>query len=355
MKNDVSILIRNVSKTFKIHEDEKSTLRSLFTSFFYQGRVKSFKALNDINLEIKKGEFVGIVGRNGSGKSTLLKLIAGIYNPDSGGEIKINGGLVPFLELGVGFNPDLSGRENIFLNGTILGMTRKYLEEKFDEIVNFAEIWDFIDMPVKNYSSGMMVRLAFSIAIQSDADIYILDEILGVGDENFQKKSAQVISDFKAKGKTILYVTHNMNSVLKYCDRAVLIEKSKLVAQGDPEIIVQEYQKINEANFKNLPVNFTKKRWGKRQIEITGIEMRNDKGEESTKFSEGKINLFINYKLNTKINKKIIFWVEVFRADGTNVTTVSTNLTVREVDLTKEGPLKYSISSNYLNDDVYSL
>lgn len=260
--NENAIIVKNLNKTFYIHDDRKSTLRALFTSFFSQGKTREFKALNDINFEIKRGEFVGIVGRNGSGKSTLLKILAGIYNADKGSEVKINGTMVPFLELGVGFNPDLSGRENIFLNGTILGMTRVFLEKKFDEIVDFAELRSFIDVPIKNYSSGMMVRLAFSIAIQSNADVYLLDEILAVGDENFQKKSASVIQKLKKEGKTILYISHNMDSIKAYCDRALLIDKYELKMDGNPYLVTEEYRRLNDVAIPQTKNETEKDGWG---------------------------------------------------------------------------------------------
>lgn len=243
MDNSVtSIAIRNLSKTFKVYEDRKDTLRSLFVSFFNQGRTKKLKILDSVNLDIRKGDFLGVLGRNGSGKSTLLKLIAGIYAPDKGGTIEFLGRLVPFIELGVGFNPELTGRENVFLNGTIIGMSMKALGEKFNDIVDFAELKDFIDMPVKNYSSGMVVRLAFSIAVQSDADIFLLDEVLGVGDTYFQQKSIEIIKKFKEQGKTIIYVSHNLDSVIQYCSRAILLENSKLVMDGNPADVVERYK-----------------------------------------------------------------------------------------------------------------
>lgn len=297
--NENAIIVKNLNKTFYIHDDRKSTLRALFTSFFSQGKTREFKALNDINFEIKRGEFVGIVGRNGSGKSTLLKILAGIYNADKGSEVKINGTMVPFLELGVGFNPDLSGRENIFLNGTILGMTRVFLEKKFDEIVDFAELRSFIDVPIKNYSSGMMVRLAFSIAIQSNADVYLLDEILAVGDENFQKKSASVIQKLKKEGKTILYISHNMDSIKAYCDRALLIDKYELKMDGNPYLVTEEYRRLNDVAIPQTKNETEKNGWGSRDVKITNIEIKDDNGTVVKEFKEsGNINIEISYQVN---------------------------------------------------------
>jgi ABC-2 type transport system ATP-binding protein len=198
-------------------------------------------SLKDFLTEIYKGEFVGIIGKNGSGKSTLLKMIAGIFEPDKGSTLKVDGNLVPFLELGVGFNHELSGRENIYLNGTILGMTKKYIDEKFDEIVKLSELDNFINEPVKNYSSGMQVRLAFSIAVQADADIFILDEVLSVGDERFQAKSVGKVKELVAAGKTVLFVSHEIEEIKEFCNRVMFIDEGKISYFGDTEEAVRIY------------------------------------------------------------------------------------------------------------------
>ncbi len=247
-QHNLAIEVKDLSKTFHIVEDRKETLKALVSAFFKQGRTRSFKALDDINFNVRKGEFVGVIGRNGSGKSTLLKIIAGIYNPDPKSKVVVHGRLVPFLELGVGFNADLSGKENIYLNGTILGMTKKFLDQKFDEIVEFAELQEFIETPVKNYSSGMQVRLAFAVAIQTDADIFILDEVLAVGDAGFQQKSMAKIKELKTKGKTVLFVSHSMHLVKTICDRAILIDNHMIKADGNPETVTKIYEKMFNQN-----------------------------------------------------------------------------------------------------------
>lgn len=252
MSNEHAITIENVSKTFNIPQDRKTTLKSVFVNLFKRSGTKKFHAVNRVNLEIRKGEFISFIGRNGSGKSTLLKLVAGIYTPDKGGKIKLEGKLVPFLELGVGFNPDLSGKENIYLNGTILGMTQSYLDSKYEEIVRFAELKDFMEMPVKNYSSGMLVRLAFSIAIQADADIYILDEILAVGDSNFQQKCIRVVQKLKKQGKTIILVSHSLTDVKQYSDRVIVMEQGKPVFVGDPDEAVEKYRDVSAKHNQEL-------------------------------------------------------------------------------------------------------
>jgi ABC-2 type transport system ATP-binding protein len=241
MDREISVNIKNLSKTFHLLEDKKFTLKSLVASFFNQGKKHKFKALSNINLEIYKGEFFGIAGNNGSGKSTLLKLIAGIFEGDEGSQVEYAGRLVPFLELGVGFNPELTGKENIFLNGTILGMSIKFLKSKFNEIVEFAEIGPYINMPVKNYSSGMQIRLAFSIAIQSNADIYLLDEVFGVGDHKFQKKSLSKIIELKKSGKTAIIVSHSRSIFETYCDRMCVLENGTIKYIGEPKSICTSY------------------------------------------------------------------------------------------------------------------
>lgn len=353
--NDVAISVKNLNKTFSIQEDKKSTLRALFSSFFTQGKTKKFKALENINFEIKRGEFVGIVGRNGSGKSTLLKILAGIYNPDKNSVLEINGTMVPFLELGVGFNPDLSGRENIYLNGAILGMTTNYIKQKFDEIVDFAELREFIEVPVKNYSSGMMVRLAFSIAIQSNADIYLLDEILAVGDENFQKKSANVIRRLKNEGKTILFISHSMETIKAYCDRALLVDKSELKMDGNPFLVTEEYKRLNEEAVGKTKKENTKNRWGNRDVEITKVVIRNEEGKETNEFEkEGKILLDIEYKTNRDLHSELMFGVSIYREDGIQIFGTHSKYFDIHPITKKNATVRFSISAEYLFDSDYS-
>lgn len=242
MDKDLAISLRNVKKTFWIPHEQINTFKSLFLMPFKWRKMKwnSFEALKEINLAVKKGEIIGIIGKNGSGKSTLLKIIAGIYSADSG-IISVSGQIVPFLELGVGFNMDLSARENIFLNGSILGMYRKEIEEKFNDIVNFAEINNFLDTPVKNFSSGMLVRLAFSIAIQAKGDIYILDEVLAVGDTSFQERSKKEFIKLKDQGKTILFVSHSMGSIAEFCTRVICVKDGRIVEKESVQATIDYY------------------------------------------------------------------------------------------------------------------
>lgn len=241
--NDIAVSVHGLSKSFRLPTERSWGLKQ---AFFNRLRgIKGYreqKVLDNIDLEIKKGEFVGIVGRNGSGKSTLLKLLAGIYYP-SAGEIVVNGGLIPFIELGVGFNMELSGRENVYLNGAILGFSNAEIDAMYDDIVKFAELGDFMDQKLKNYSSGMQVRLAFSIAIRAKGDILILDEVLAVGDAEFQKKCNDYFESLHGK-QTVILVTHSMENVKRFCDRAIMIEGGKIACEGKPEKVAKAYQNL---------------------------------------------------------------------------------------------------------------
>jgi len=274
-QKNIVIKVENVHKSFQIFHEKVDNLKSFFTNPFkyFQKKTESFVALENINLTIQEGEFIGIIGRNGSGKSTLLKLLAGIYKPNKG-KIIIRGRLVPFLELGVGFNPELSARDNIFLNGTILGMSRNFLKDIFDEIVDFAEIREFIDTPIKNFSSGMMVRLAFSIAIRSDGDIFLLDEILSVGDAVFQQKSLNVIRDLIQQGKTIVLVSHSLENIRKYCKKVLWLDHGLVKFFGDTELGLKLYENQLLSDEKtNIKKNLELKKIGTFEVVMKKINI----------------------------------------------------------------------------------
>lgn len=238
---EVAISVKNLSKSFKLPHEKHSGLKQYLVNIL-KGRkgYETQHVLNDVSFDIHKGDFFGIVGRNGSGKSTLLKLLAGIYTPGEG-SIDIDGSLTPFIELGVGFNPELTGRENVYLNGAMLGFSRHEIDGMYDDIVAFAEIERFMDQKLKNYSSGMQVRLAFSIAIRADTDILILDEVLAVGDAAFQQKCFTYFEKLKNDKKTIVFVTHDMGAVTRFCNRAIMIEDGVLKLVGKPADIAQQY------------------------------------------------------------------------------------------------------------------
>lgn len=239
---DIAIKVENLSKCYQIYEKPHDRLLQMLA----RGRkqfYKEFWALKDVSFEVKKGETVGIIGRNGSGKSTLLQMICGTLNP-TGGTIQANGRIAALLELGSGFNPEFTGRENVYMNGAVLGLTKEEIDGRFDEIAAFAEIGEFIEQPVKTYSSGMMVRLAFAVAINVDPQILIVDEALSVGDELFQRKCFSRIEAIRAGGATILFVSHSGGTVVELCDRALLLDSGERLAIGMPKQIVGRYQKL---------------------------------------------------------------------------------------------------------------
>jgi len=227
---DVVIRVRNVSKRFVLRHTH--TLKETFVAFVKRKTLtSSFDALDDVSFEVERGEAVAILGYNGSGKSTLLKMVAGVYRPDTG-EIGIRGRVAALLEVGGGFHPDLTGRENVYLNGAILGMSQQEIQERYEAIVDFAEIREFMDTEVKHYSSGMYVRLAFAVAIHVEHEILLADEVLAVGDERFQQKCFAKIRELKASGKTIFMVSHALDGIQKYCERGILIHEHKVLFDG---------------------------------------------------------------------------------------------------------------------------
>lgn len=309
MSDDVAIKVDKVSKTFILPHEKNTSIKSAFVNFYKKKKgYEKQQVLNDISFEIKKGEFFGIVGRNGSGKSTLLKLLAGIYTPDSGG-IQINGKLTPFIELGVGFNPELSGRENVFLNGALLGFSRKEMEAMYDEIVEFAELERFMDQKLKNYSSGMQVRLAFSIAIRANTDILVLDEVLAVGDEAFQKKCFEYFELLKREKKTIILVTHDMTVTEKFCNRAVLINDGELVLDSTPVKIASAYREIlaDRQESKLLTQNKKKARVEKKSAYIQSVKVTDENGKEKAIVKpHEKIKVYCDIKSDIDIEKAVV-------------------------------------------------
>ncbi len=274
MTKNIAISAQNVSKDFKLPYEKTNSIKGLFTSVLRRSGSNAHEmqhALKDISFEVKQGEFFGIVGRNGSGKSTLLKILAGIYQPTDGA-VGINGKLVPFIELGVGFNPELTGRENVFLNGAMLGFSEKEIEAMYNDIVAFAELEEFMDKKLKNYSSGMQVRLAFSMATRSQADILLVDEVLAVGDADFQRKCFEYFRKLKKQKTTVVFVSHDMEAVREYCDRVILIEKSKLILEGKPDKVASQYTRLFNATPKDNDTpekEAVKKRWGSGVVSFT--------------------------------------------------------------------------------------
>lgn len=273
--NESAVVVNDIYKTFRLPHESHSGIKQLILNLFRKNKKKGYetqRVLRGLSFEVKKGDFFGIVGRNGSGKSTLLKLLAGIYTPDSGA-IHVNGSIVPFIELGVGFNPELTGRENIFLNGALLGFSREQIKSMYKDIVDFAELDKFMDQKLKNYSSGMQVRLAFSIAIKAQGDILILDEVLAVGDEAFQRKCNDFFDQIKKdKSKTVILVTHSMGSVKRYCNKALLLEKGNIVAFGNPDEVADDYSKQFIVETENSSLINQKNRFGTGEVVYQNIE-----------------------------------------------------------------------------------
>lgn len=242
MSNDIAIRVDDVTKLYKLYDRNIDRLRDSL-GLTRSKRYKEHYALHNISFDIEKGECVGIIGTNGAGKSTILKIITGVLSPTEG-EVKIDGRISALLELGAGFNSEYTGIENIYLNGTMIGFTKEEIDSKLDDILAFADIGDFVHQPVKTYSSGMFVRLAFAVAINIDPEILIVDEALSVGDVFFQLKCFKKFEEFKAKGKTILFVSHDLSSIEKYCDKAILLDHGRNVAEGKPIDIINKYKKI---------------------------------------------------------------------------------------------------------------
>ena len=240
----LAIEARGLQKTFRIPTHRVDSLKERAVRPFAARDYRLLRALDDVSFEVRQGEFFGIVGRNGSGKSTLLKCLASIYRADAG-RIRMAGRLAPFIELGVGFNVELTARENIVLNGVMMGLTKGETKRRLDSIVAFAELEEFIDLRLKNYSSGMLVRLAFSLMMQVDADVLLIDEVLAVGDAAFQQKCADAFHEMKAQGKTIVLVTHSMDTVRNYCDRAMLVDDGAVTMIGDPAEVGRQYLRLN--------------------------------------------------------------------------------------------------------------
>lgn len=249
MDEENSIIIKNISKDFKIYHEKRNSVFEFLTSLLDKKRVHdNLTVLKDVSFTIKKGEMCGIIGLNGSGKTTLLKIIGNIYTPDQG-SVMTNGKVTPFLELGTGFNGEFTARDNIIMYGVILGFTKKEIIEKIDSIIRYAEVEKFLDTKLKNFSSGMNARLAFSTAIQVDPDIMLVDEVLSVGDISFKQKSFNTFIEFKKKGKTIVFVSHDIEQVRKLCDKVVWLHDGTVKAYGEPDFVIEQYKQY--ANKKN--------------------------------------------------------------------------------------------------------
>ena len=334
----VAIKVKNVSKTFKLPNEKHNSIKSIFVNFYRSKKGYQLQsALKDVSFEVKQGEFFGVVGRNGSGKSTLLKLMAGIYIPTKG-EVEVRGSLTPFIELGVGFNPELTGRENIYLNGALLGFDRKEMRSMYKDIVDFAELGRFMDQKLKNYSSGMQVRLAFSIAIRVQSQILLIDEVLAVGDLDFQKKCYNYFLELRRQKKTIIFVSHDMAAVRRFCTRCILISEGELVKEGSAEEIADMYEKLNlqaSERWLSKSSDHRQSRVGSGEATINKAETFDaDTGKPRTTFSpDKKIGVRIYIDCNTDIPAPTVGFI--FQ-DENDATVMATN---NQILKTKTKPL----------------
>ena len=283
-----AVVVDHVSKSFHLPRERVHTLKERALHPLKRSGHERLDALGDVSFAVEKGEFFGIVGRNGSGKSTLLKCMAGIYRLD-GGAIYMDGRVSTFIELGVGFNPDLAARDNVVLNGIMLGLTPAEARRRYEQVIEFAELEEFQDLKLKNYSSGMHVRLAFSVMIQVDADIMLIDEVLAVGDASFQQKCFEVFQDMRDRGKTILFVTHDMGAVKRFCHRALLLEKGEVKVVGEPDRVGQHYMEINfgrDAVAEEAARG--EERYGNQAAEITDAWFEDENGRRAEQLQQGR-------------------------------------------------------------------
>lgn len=309
--SDVVIRVDNVGKTFILNHDKTASLKKAAINIFRsKPSSERFDVLRDVSFEVKKGEFFGILGRNGSGKSTLLKLLASIYAPTKG-TVSINGRLTPFIELGVGFNPELTGTENVYLNGAILGLTEKEIGERYDKIVKFAEIERFMDQKLKNYSSGMQVRLAFSIAISARNEVLLIDEVLAVGDERFQNKCMKVFRDIKNDPEqTVVFVSHDMAAVQKFCDRVVVIHDGDVKFIGDAQEGTLLYKQLN------FPELMEAEKYGESDSRAE-VVLRNARGKKQNTFRDGEeLSVHVAVKDKALIDEVKNAGIAIYKDDG---------------------------------------
>jgi lipopolysaccharide transport system ATP-binding protein len=393
-----AIEVRHVSKVYRRYGRRRqfATLKSAILSGSFVSDLRAdetFEALNDVSFDVAAGRTYGIIGRNGSGKSTMLKLVAGITRPTSG-TVTVNGRISALIELGAGFHPEISGRENVFINGIMLGLTKREISRRFDEIVEFAELEDFIDAPVKTYSSGMYMRLGFAVAIHVDPDVLLVDEVLAVGDEGFTHKCLDKFSDFRRRGKTVLLVTHSLGLVERFCDEALWLDGGKVRTTGDPRRVVGAYvtavEKGEEAQLAaedarardavaqpgadsaagkpDDPVEVATDatphdmflasagRWGSREVEIADVTLIGDAGEAGHIFHSGsKLTVRLSVRAREPITD-FVFGFGLFNADG--VCCYGTNTDLDELvpqQIAGEGQVDFVVDSLDLTEGTYKI
>jgi ABC-type polysaccharide/polyol phosphate transport system ATPase subunit len=387
----VAIQVRDVHKVYRRYDRRKqfATLKSALLSGSVLKDLRPdaiFEALKGVSFDVAQGRTFGIVGRNGSGKSTMLKLIAGIGKPTAG-TVRVRGRVSALIELGAGFHPEISGRENVYINGLMLGLTRREIGERFDEIVRFAELDEFIDAPVKTYSSGMYMRLGFAVAINVDPDVLLVDEVLAVGDEAFTHKCLDKFAEFRRRGRTILLVTHSLDLVTRFCDEAIWLDAGVIKAHGDPKRVIDAYlldvaasenrelaagdrspelqvasQTSPDSNIPNPATEpadmFTaaEGRWGSREVEITAVEMMGASGHPTHLFKSGeRVEVRLHVRAHQRVND-FAFGVGIFNADGICCYGTNTHIEGASAnELSGEGLVILTISSLDLVEGTYKL
>ena len=375
MKPGNAIEVKNVKKKFKVYFDKGSQLKERIL-FRNRNRYEERWVLDDVSFEVKQGEAIGLIGHNGCGKSTTLKLLTRIMYPDSG-SIELRGRVSSLIELGAGFHPDMSGRENIYTNASIFGLTKKEIDERLDDIIEFSEMEPFLDNPVRTYSSGMYMRLAFSVAINVNADILLIDEILAVGDVNFQAKCFNKLREIKAQGTTIVIVSHSMGQIEQICDRSIWIHEGKIKAEGNPREIDKDYldfmgqkrqeiaeqsQKKDEA--KTIVVEEIetraeaeeKKRWGNGRARFREVCMSGKQSDRQRVFAtEESVKIRMNYKVKQKV-QDAVFGIGIFRDDGVQCYGTNTRIEqFKRFDLDKDGEVVVNIEKLSLLPGKYTL
>jgi ABC-type polysaccharide/polyol phosphate transport system ATPase subunit len=375
-----AIQVTNVTKVYRryLRQKQFATLKSALLKGSLIRDLQpdeTFPALRGVTFSVAKGATFGIIGRNGSGKSTLLKCVAGITRPNDG-TIAVDGRISALIELGAGFHPEISGRENVFINGIMLGLSKREIQRRFDEIVEFAELKDFIDAPVKTYSSGMYMRLGFSVAIHVDPDVLLIDEVLAVGDQAFTVKCLDKFGDFRRRNKTILLVTHSLDLVEKFCDRALWLDKGKTLAEGEPRRVVASYlmdvQKSEEqelakaeaalvaqAEEPQAPQDMfkaTEGRWGSREVEITDVTITGANGQSAHVFQSGEA---IHVRLKVRAHQTVrdfVFGFGLFNADGVCCYGTNTNIeTFEPSEISGDGEVHFKIGRLDLVEGTYKI
>jgi len=371
--NKPAIEFSGITKIYSIRERGYRTLRDSFSKSLNKFRQKFksnsnnnllntdnnyIRAIDDVSFKVDEGEALGIIGSNGSGKTTILRLLANVTEPSSG-EISVLGKVAPLIHVGAGFHPELTGRENVYLNATIMGLSKKEIDEKYNNIVSFAELERFMDTPVKRYSSGMYVRLGFAVAANIDPDIFLIDEILSVGDLSFQRKCLDTMSRIRKSDKSIVFVSHNISAVKGLCDRVIWLDKGKIRKEADPSEVISAYtsymtsksQFIQDTSYKD-----GKTRWGTGEARFTNVDLLNSKGEKANKFAPGdEITVRLEYKADKRIDSPV-FWVGIVNDDEVRVFgTFYNKERVGEYSIKGEGTLDCTIDPSLMRPGNYNI